>query len=102
MSSFLVLGDGILGNRWRDGQVCPDVDKELWRLGPDGSGEEREETGREKSRTRNGWKEKGEETEEREFGRESAEPALYREKGWSPDIGVKDDERRMVALRMGI
>ncbi|GFU05027.1 uncharacterized protein TNCV_1291111 [Trichonephila clavipes] len=24
--------------RWRDGQVCPDVDKELWRLGPDGSG----------------------------------------------------------------
>ncbi|GFV27811.1 uncharacterized protein TNCV_1945581 [Trichonephila clavipes] len=23
---------------WRDGQVCPDVDKELWRLGPDGSG----------------------------------------------------------------
>ncbi|GFX86097.1 hypothetical protein TNCV_2341661 [Trichonephila clavipes] len=25
-------------NRWRDGQVCPDVDKELWRLGPDSSG----------------------------------------------------------------
>ncbi|GFV93296.1 hypothetical protein TNCV_3685191 [Trichonephila clavipes] len=25
-------------NRWRDEQVCPDVDKELWRLGPDGSG----------------------------------------------------------------
>ncbi|GFT32471.1 hypothetical protein TNCV_4484691 [Trichonephila clavipes] len=25
-------------NRWRDGQVCPDVNKELWRLGPDGSG----------------------------------------------------------------
>ncbi|GFT36260.1 DDE_3 domain-containing protein [Trichonephila clavipes] len=24
--------------RWRDGQVYPDVDKELWRLGPDGSG----------------------------------------------------------------
>ncbi|GFW13318.1 hypothetical protein TNCV_3767351 [Trichonephila clavipes] len=24
-------------NRWRDGQVCPDVDKELWRLRPDGS-----------------------------------------------------------------
>ncbi|GFU42069.1 uncharacterized protein TNCV_3197321 [Trichonephila clavipes] len=24
--------------RWRDGQVCPDVDKELWRLGPDDSG----------------------------------------------------------------
>ncbi|GFX89815.1 hypothetical protein TNCV_2246151 [Trichonephila clavipes] len=27
-------------NRWRDGQVCPDVDKELWRLGPDGSEDE--------------------------------------------------------------
>ncbi|GFV59315.1 hypothetical protein TNCV_2340561 [Trichonephila clavipes] len=25
-------------NRWRDGPVCPAVDKELWRLGPDGSG----------------------------------------------------------------
>ncbi|GFS57267.1 hypothetical protein TNCV_491601 [Trichonephila clavipes] len=37
MSSFLVLGDGDTRNRWRDGQVCPDVDKELWRLGPDGS-----------------------------------------------------------------
>ncbi|GFV10347.1 hypothetical protein TNCV_1234521 [Trichonephila clavipes] len=24
-------------NRWRDGQVCPDVDKELWSLGLDGS-----------------------------------------------------------------
>ncbi|GFV45367.1 mariner Mos1 transposase [Trichonephila clavipes] len=25
-------------NRWRDGQVCPELDKELWRLGPDGPG----------------------------------------------------------------
>ncbi|GFV59912.1 uncharacterized protein TNCV_3960271 [Trichonephila clavipes] len=25
-------------NRWHDGQVCPDVDKELWRLGPGSSG----------------------------------------------------------------
>ncbi|GFX75212.1 hypothetical protein TNCV_3171391 [Trichonephila clavipes] len=25
MSSFLVLGDGDTRNRWRDGQVCPDV-----------------------------------------------------------------------------
>ncbi|GFU78017.1 hypothetical protein TNCV_4854951 [Trichonephila clavipes] len=38
MSSFLVLCEGNTRNRWRDGQVCPDVDKELWRLGPDGSG----------------------------------------------------------------
>ncbi|GFT23365.1 hypothetical protein TNCV_2016471 [Trichonephila clavipes] len=25
MSSFLVLSDGDTRNRWRDGQVCPDV-----------------------------------------------------------------------------
>ncbi|GFS95719.1 hypothetical protein TNCV_251151 [Trichonephila clavipes] len=25
-------------NRWRDGPVCPAVDKELWCLGPDSSG----------------------------------------------------------------
>ncbi|GFT31151.1 hypothetical protein TNCV_3645491 [Trichonephila clavipes] len=30
--------EGDTRNRWRDGQVCPDVDKELWCLGPDGSG----------------------------------------------------------------
>ncbi|GFU99859.1 hypothetical protein TNCV_1891631, partial [Trichonephila clavipes] len=30
--------EGDTRNRWRDGQVCPDVDKELWRLEPDGSG----------------------------------------------------------------
>ncbi|GFW54468.1 hypothetical protein TNCV_1608321 [Trichonephila clavipes] len=33
-----VLCEGNTRNRWRDGQVCPDVNKELWRLGPDGSG----------------------------------------------------------------
>ncbi|GFV92369.1 hypothetical protein TNCV_3949791 [Trichonephila clavipes] len=33
-----VLYEGDTRSRWRDGQVCPDVDKELWRLGPDGSG----------------------------------------------------------------
>ncbi|GFY03449.1 hypothetical protein TNCV_3132071 [Trichonephila clavipes] len=37
MSSFLGFCDWNTRNRWRDGQVCPDVDKELWRLGPDGS-----------------------------------------------------------------
>ncbi|GFW25341.1 hypothetical protein TNCV_5089061 [Trichonephila clavipes] len=30
-------------NRWRDGQVCSDVDKEIWRLGPGSSGDERPE-----------------------------------------------------------
>ncbi|GFX82876.1 uncharacterized protein TNCV_2958321 [Trichonephila clavipes] len=30
-----VLFEGDARNRWRDGPVCPAVDKELWRLGPD-------------------------------------------------------------------
>ncbi|GFU89018.1 hypothetical protein TNCV_2894661 [Trichonephila clavipes] len=42
MSSFLGFCKWNTRNRWRDGQVCPDVDKELWRLGPDGSGDERD------------------------------------------------------------
>ncbi|GFX28464.1 uncharacterized protein TNCV_1152731 [Trichonephila clavipes] len=33
-----LLFEGDNRNRWRDGPVCPAVDKELWRLGPDGSG----------------------------------------------------------------
>ncbi|GFT20507.1 hypothetical protein TNCV_2183561 [Trichonephila clavipes] len=33
-----MLCEGNTRNRWRDGQVCPDEDKELWRLGLDGSG----------------------------------------------------------------
>ncbi|GFT04022.1 uncharacterized protein TNCV_2959931 [Trichonephila clavipes] len=32
-----MLFEGDARNRWRDGPVCPAVDKELWRLGPDGS-----------------------------------------------------------------
>ncbi|GFX16468.1 hypothetical protein TNCV_4786301, partial [Trichonephila clavipes] len=28
------LFEGDARNRWRDGPVCPAVDKELWRLGP--------------------------------------------------------------------
>ncbi|GFV75729.1 hypothetical protein TNCV_1756571 [Trichonephila clavipes] len=38
MSSFLGFCEWNTRNRWRDGQVCPDVDKELWSLEPDGSG----------------------------------------------------------------
>ncbi|GFU06524.1 uncharacterized protein TNCV_2023531, partial [Trichonephila clavipes] len=38
MSSFLGFCEWNTRNRWRNGQVCPDVDKELWRLGPDSSG----------------------------------------------------------------
>ncbi|GFT43741.1 uncharacterized protein TNCV_53721 [Trichonephila clavipes] len=44
-------------SRWRDGQVCPDVDKELWRLGPDGSGEKgQEEKEKEKRRKKSSEK----------------------------------------------
>ncbi|GFY15937.1 hypothetical protein TNCV_1285821 [Trichonephila clavipes] len=39
MSSFLGFCELNTRNRWRDGQMCPDVDKELWRLGPDSSGD---------------------------------------------------------------
>ncbi|GFT18122.1 hypothetical protein TNCV_182921 [Trichonephila clavipes] len=87
MSSFLVLCEGNTRNRWRDGQVCPDVDKELWRLGPDGSGkkkkgrERRPERENEEKSGENGRKENGEETrEDRRDG--------WR-KGLSPKIGVK-------------
>ncbi|GFX29212.1 hypothetical protein TNCV_3217461 [Trichonephila clavipes] len=52
-----MLSDGDTRNRWRDGQVCPDVDKELWHLGSDGSGEKE---GREEGKTgENGRKESG-------------------------------------------
>ncbi|GFV87446.1 uncharacterized protein TNCV_4034181 [Trichonephila clavipes] len=45
-----MLCEGYTRNRWRDGQVCPDVDKELWRLGPDGSGEKKETRERERTK----------------------------------------------------
>ncbi|GFU46733.1 hypothetical protein TNCV_4683861 [Trichonephila clavipes] len=32
MSSFLGFCEWNTRNRWRDGKVCPDVDKELWRF----------------------------------------------------------------------
>ncbi|GFS64332.1 hypothetical protein TNCV_3955311 [Trichonephila clavipes] len=52
MSSFLVLGDGDTRNRWRDGQVCPDVGQGTmapWARRP----------GREKRSGENGREEKG-------------------------------------------
>ncbi|GFY26941.1 hypothetical protein TNCV_930821 [Trichonephila clavipes] len=87
--------EGDTRNRWRDGQVCPDVDKELWRLGPDGS--EKEDPGkgeraeikdkrvRERERTEGGGemekRERGRKETERESGRERVKPALNGEKG---------------------
>ncbi|GFS99319.1 hypothetical protein TNCV_1601291 [Trichonephila clavipes] len=52
MSSFLELCEWNTRNRWRDGQVCPDVDKELWHLGPDSSGDRRKKGEREKEEKR--------------------------------------------------
>ncbi|GFY04401.1 hypothetical protein TNCV_4414891 [Trichonephila clavipes] len=116
MSSFLVLSEGDTRNRWRDGQVCPDVGQGTmapWarRLGREGrtekdGREEREEekrTEREKGKRRERErrerrKEKGEETEgeergdgkgeEKESGRERGARLVWR-KGLSPEIGVE-------------
>ncbi|GFX42482.1 hypothetical protein TNCV_1520451 [Trichonephila clavipes] len=113
MSSFLVLCEENTRNRWRDGQVCPDVDKELWRLGPDGSGvfwrvmrksdeggqerllregEKGKKEGRERRTRRPGRREK----KSRENGRkENGEETRGEDRrdGWrkelSPEIGVK-------------
>ncbi|GFY26831.1 hypothetical protein TNCV_4375771 [Trichonephila clavipes] len=108
MTSFLVLCEGNTRNRWRDGQVCPDVDKELWRLGPDGSSvfwrvmrkSDEGENGGKKKVGRGGRRDPGERTdgrseeEEKETGeRERTEGEDGRRDGWrkglSPEIGVK-------------
>ncbi|GFX71073.1 hypothetical protein TNCV_3648381 [Trichonephila clavipes] len=92
MSSFLVLCEGDTRNRWRDGQVCPDVDKELWRLGPDGSGvfwREGGDRGGENGRKESGENGRGGEGREREKTGEKE-----KRKGLSPKIGVK---KRMYA-----
>ncbi|GFY26826.1 hypothetical protein TNCV_4375721 [Trichonephila clavipes] len=113
MSSFLVLCEGNTRNRWRDGQVCPDVDKELWRLGPDGSGvfwrvmrksdeggqerllERIKKEGRERRMRRPGRENRREvgrggerDRRERTGGRRRREERRM-EKGLSPEIGVK-------------
>ncbi|GFT74828.1 hypothetical protein TNCV_3150311 [Trichonephila clavipes] len=48
MSSFLVLREGDNGNRWRDGQVCPDVGQGImapWARRPGRRKEETRERG---------------------------------------------------------
>ncbi|GFS86292.1 hypothetical protein TNCV_345081 [Trichonephila clavipes] len=82
MSSFLVLCEGDTKNRWRDGQVCPDVRQGTmapWarRL----RGDEKE--GRKKSGERTEKEEK-----ESRGERESGARLVWR-KGLSPEIGVK-------------
>ncbi|GFU63895.1 hypothetical protein TNCV_4204121 [Trichonephila clavipes] len=65
-----MLCEGDTRNRWRDGQVCPDVDKELWRLGPDGWGK-KEGRKREDEETREREREKVGKGERVESGREN-------------------------------
>ncbi|GFX31867.1 hypothetical protein TNCV_172001 [Trichonephila clavipes] len=95
MSSFLVMGVGDTRNRWRDGQVCPDVDKELWRLGPDGSGEkevgeeEREESPGEKGKRRKRRERDESRRRKKRVGERESEARLEWRKGLSPGIGVK-------------
>ncbi|GFX85066.1 hypothetical protein TNCV_4998951 [Trichonephila clavipes] len=107
MSSLLVLSDGDTRNRWRDGQVCPDVGQGTmapWarRLGREGG--ERKKTGRErrekrKKRTERRRKEerKGErEDRKREESRGERErsPPCMEKRVESGDWSEKDDERR--------
>ncbi|GFW47498.1 retrovirus-related Pol polyprotein from transposon 297 [Trichonephila clavipes] len=119
MSSFLGFCEGDTRNRWHDGQVCPDVDKELWRLGPDGSGvfwrwtsvsrcgqgtmapwarrlgnsgEEKDKRVRERERTEGGGETEKKEQRRKETERESGRESdahLEWKKGLSPEIGVK-------------
>ncbi|GFW97971.1 hypothetical protein TNCV_2600101 [Trichonephila clavipes] len=82
---YPLLCEGDTRNRWRDGQVCPDVDKELWRLGPDDSGQkgEKGQKGGRKMRTRK----VGRERTERERGR---------------DVGRRQERRRKKRAESGI
>ncbi|GFY28401.1 hypothetical protein TNCV_1970561 [Trichonephila clavipes] len=83
MSSFLVLGDGDTRNRWRDGQVCPDVGQGTmapWarRLGREKKS--RGENGR-KEKKKTGEREETEKDKKKSRGERRVEPALYGEKG---------------------
>ncbi|GFX13783.1 hypothetical protein TNCV_1718911 [Trichonephila clavipes] len=84
MSSFLVLSEGDTRDRWRDGQVYPDVGqgtmapwaRRLGRRKRKRKGEEREEEKEQREEM-----EKEREEKEKQSGREREEPALYGEKG---------------------
>ncbi|GFY25409.1 hypothetical protein TNCV_2485291 [Trichonephila clavipes] len=95
MSSFLVLSEGDTRNRWRDGQVCPDVGQGTmapWarRLGWEDGREREEKEKRKKERREETEKEREEDekTEEKESERERGARLVWR-KGLSPEIGVK-------------
>ncbi|GFS50099.1 hypothetical protein TNCV_881311 [Trichonephila clavipes] len=74
-------------NRWRDGPVCPAADKELWRLGPDSSGQGKKKTG----------KKPGERVREKRPGEreeEKTEKNLEREREKRPGEREREKDRR--------
>ncbi|GFX31864.1 hypothetical protein TNCV_171971 [Trichonephila clavipes] len=96
MSSFLVMGVGDTRNRWRDGQVCPDVDKEIWRIGPDGSG------GRRGSEKRKGRRVQLERTDGRRGQENPGEKGMRRKRRERDEsrrrkkrVGVRESEARL-------
>ncbi|GFU72381.1 hypothetical protein TNCV_933321 [Trichonephila clavipes] len=105
-SNNCMLYEGDTRNRWRDGPVCPDVDQELWRLGPDSSGHEtktgkkpgeREERDRKKTqREKNKRKVRGRAERKDTRPREREREALleWRKRAESGNWIEKDDERR--------
>ncbi|GFT65498.1 hypothetical protein TNCV_583631 [Trichonephila clavipes] len=101
MSSFLVLSEGDTRNRWREGQVCPDVGQGTmapWarRLGERGRTEkergrvgERKKTGEREERERREKGEREETEKEKRVGERERGARLAWRKGLSPEIGVK-------------
>ncbi|GFV93138.1 hypothetical protein TNCV_2552291 [Trichonephila clavipes] len=101
MSSFLVLCEGDTRNRWRDGQVCPDVRQGImapWdrRLGGQTKGKRRgEETGRGDGEGRKKSGENGREEKTRGDGKGEREwnPPWMEKRAESGNWSEKDDER---------
>ncbi|GFW16784.1 hypothetical protein TNCV_1551361 [Trichonephila clavipes] len=75
MSSFLVVGVGDTRNRWRDGQVCPDVGQGTMAPWARRLGRKRKEKEEETEKERESRRLK------KKSGRRREEPALYGEKG---------------------
>ncbi|GFY01647.1 hypothetical protein TNCV_2608301 [Trichonephila clavipes] len=101
MSSFLVLREGDNRNRWRDGQVCPDVGQGIMTPWADGPGfflRRQEKKRREREEPGLGWRKGQSPALDGESMR--GEPWLERtgrerwRKGLSPRLEWKDDESR--------
>ncbi|GFT34109.1 hypothetical protein TNCV_4385321 [Trichonephila clavipes] len=85
MSSFLVLCEGDTRNRWRDGQVCPDVRQGTmapWtrRLGGEKKRRARKESGRENGRKEEKRRKRREREGSRENGRKKREDERRRKR----------------------